>query len=157
MFEPHAIARQEDGRYSVTADLPGEPAAELAFEIGQSSDGGIVAVSIPDRVRAATGPDTRPARPLFDAVADFHRAAAGAGPVRLRDVRVDGPSSYAGTVLAPGTDAVAVVFTADASGAVQPPGELRRIAGPDGAGVERVLAAVASFHRARWGIPTEPQ
>jgi hypothetical protein len=147
MFAPQAIARQEDGSYSVTADFPGESAVELTFEIGESSDGGIVAVSIPERIRAVTGPDTRPAKPLFRLVTDFHRAAVDPGRVRLGSVRIDGPSAYAGTVLASGTGPAAVSFTVDASGAVRPPDELR-----ESAGVDQVLAAVASFHRARYGI-----
>jgi hypothetical protein len=132
MFAPRAIVRREDGRYSVTADLPGAPAVDLTFEVSESSDGGIVAVSIPDEIRAATGPDTRPAKPLFTLVTDFHRAAG------LRSLRAHGPSSYAGTLLSP----AAVTFLVDASG--KPPAELREIAG-----VDRIMAAVASFHQAR--------
>jgi hypothetical protein len=147
MFAPRGIAHAEGGHYSVTAGLDGGSVVALVFEVTESSDGDIVVVSIPEEIRAATGPDTRPAKPLFEVVLAFHRAAVDAGRLRLRDVRVDGPSSYAGTVLAPGAEPASVVFTVDAAGSVRPPDGLPRTAGADG-----VLAAVACFHRARSGI-----
>jgi hypothetical protein len=152
-MEPSAMTSVSASTVEVTVTVDGDAPVQLMFGVSPSMDGTIVTVRPPDSLRGLVGGDIARARPVFDAIVAFWRAAeepaSGAKRRRVRQIRAVSPASY--DIRTDGDDQ-SLRFT------VGPSGEVRRAdaeadapaALPGQSGdLDRLIDAVAAMDHAR--------